>query len=764
MSRHSKSSKFSDRVERFSAAAALIGAMILAGCVGPTDSGAATPKDVAPASPAPSRVVTELAEISRRAPEENPFQGEQLARELRTQVAALPAGSIQQWQAQARLGMAELLLGNETAGIEQLERAFAQVTALRAQGLSEETVNQLRLNLGVGWMRFAETRNCCLRHNADSCVMPIRGGGVHTDREGAMKAAGYFSEVLRNSTPDASLHLKALWLLNIAHMTLGDWPAGVPAAWRLPPDRFRGPADFPRFPNVASALGLDEFSLAGGVGADDYDGDGDIDLIISTMDVHGQLRLFINRSDGTFEDRTTAAGLDGLLGGLNLFHADYDNDGDIDLLVLRGAWMGEQGKHPRSLLRNDGGARFTDVAHEAGLDSVRFPSQAAGWADYDLDGDLDLFIGNEHRGETKAPSQLFRNRGNGTFEDVAAAAGVTNLAFAKAATWGDFDNDRYPDLYVSNLGQPNRLYRNRGDGTFIDVAPQLGVALPIASFPTWFFDVDNDGDLDLFVSSYMSSSYRGASIAPVAAYYLGKPVPDGSLPVLYLGDGLGGFTDATAAWGLDQPTLPMGANFGDLDNDGWLDFYLGTGSPDYESLVPNLMYRNDSGRRFVDVTYAGGFGHLQKGHAIVFADFDNDGDQDIVEQMGGAYTGDKYRDAFYENPGFGNHWIVIGLVGKESNRAGVGARIRVDVLEDGRPRSIYKHVNSGATFGANPHRQSIGLGRASRIDKIEVFWPRTGKTQVITGPPLDRSLTLVEGQDGWTEVPVRAFKLATAGP
>ena len=192
---------------------------------------------------------------------------------------------------------------------------------------------------------------------------------------------------------------------------------------------------------------------------------------------------------------------------------------------------------------------------------------------------------------------------------------------------------------------------------------------------------------------------------------------------LYRSDGTGGFENVAEQFGLTYPMLPMGSNFGDLNNDGYLDFYLGTGDPQYKQLMPNLMYLNDRGQRFIDVTMAGGFGHLQKGHGIAFADFDHDGDCDVFEQMGGAYRGDVFQNALYENPGFGHHWITIRLVGRQSNRCAIGARIHLRVAEDGQPRSIYRHVNSGGTFGCNPLRQTIGVGKASRIDKLEIYWP-----------------------------------------
>ncbi len=190
----------------------------------------------------------------------------------------------------------------------------------------------------------------------------------------------------------------------------------------------------------------------------------------------------------------------------------------------------------------------------------------------------------------------------------------------------------------------------------------------------------------------------------------------------------------------------MGANFGDLDNDGYLDFYLGTGWPDYHELTPNVLYRNDRGKRFLDVTSSARVGHLQKGHAVVLADFDNDGDQDIFEQMGGFVPGDKYTDTLYRNPGSGNHWIAVKLVGTKSNRAAIGTRILVKMVENGEARSVYRHVNSGGSFGANPLRQTIGVGRATKIETLEVYWPTTGETDVFHEPPVDRFIEIVEGQ------------------
>ena len=174
--------------------------------------------------------------------------------------------------------------------------------------------------------------------------------------------------------------------------------------------------------------------------------------------------------------------------------------------------------------------------------------------------------------------------------------------------------------------------------------------------------------------------------------------------------------------------------------------YLGTGDPDLANLMPNRAFRNNGGQLFQDVTTSGGFGQLQKGHSVSFADFDHDGDQDIYHSVGGAFQGDNYRNALFENPGHGNNSIVVKLAGKESNAVGIGARIKVVVQEPGAPqRSIFRTVNSGGSFGANPLRPQIGVGKATNIAQLEVTWPVTGKTQVFTNLAVNHLHTVVEG-------------------
>ncbi|MGH2571082.1 MAG: CRTAC1 family protein, partial [bacterium] len=308
-----------------------------------------------------------------------------------------------------------------------------------------------------------------------------------------------------------------------------------------------------------------------------------------------------------------------------------------------------------------------------------------------------------------------------------------------------------------NLAGENRLYHNRGDGTFEDVAPRLGVTGPRASFPAWFWDYDNDGNLDIYVSAY------AATISEIAASHLGVK-HDTELARLYRGDGRGGFRDVAREQGLTQPNAPMGANFGDLDGDGWLDFYLGTGYPDYEALDPNVMYRNRGGTGFSDVTMAGGFGHLQKGHAIVFADLDNDGDEDVFAQLGGVFPGDAYGDALFLNPGFDRRFLTVKLVGVQSNRSAIGARIRVDVIEDGRPRTIWRDVNSGGSYGANPLRLTIGIGGATTIDRLSVSWPASDRTQVFRDVPLDSFVEIAEDSAELRVLPIVSTPFSTEPP
>ncbi|MBD5777951.1 CRTAC1 family protein [Pelagicoccus sp. NFK12] len=397
----------------------------------------------------------------------------------------------------------------------------------------------------------------------------------------------------------------------------------------------------------------------------------------------------------------------------------------------------------RQPIADQGDGTFEDVTHEAGLLSFH-PTQTGVFADFNQDGWLDLFIGNETTPGDRHQSELYLNNGDGTFRDVSEQSGISATAWIKGATAADYDNDGDADLYLSALGQPNLLYRNDGpqadsDCFFTEVAAQAGVNEPIHSFPCWFWDYDNDGWEDLFVAGF-----KIGTVGDVAASFLGLPheiVP----PKLYLNNRDGTFRDVSSTSGLERCWVPMGANFGDLDNDGYLDFYAGTGDTPMNTILPNKMYRNAEGNGFQDVTSAGGFGHLQKGHAVSFGDYDNDGDQDVHIVMGGAYSGDRYMNALFQNPGHGNQYLILRLEGSESPRDATGTRIKVVTISpNGTERSLHRTVGTGGSFGCNPFRVGIGLSDAKSIVQVEIHWT-SGAYQVFTQLSPKRFYKLKEG-------------------
>lgn len=700
--------------------------------------------------PTPAETRAELEAVCRRLTEgTNPFFGEQVVEGLKQRVQATDAASETAVRLRGRLGHELIRLGKLEDAIRVLDEALALHDGRDPESPGSGDLRGLLLRtLAIAHLQLGEDENCVARHTATSCLLPVTDEAVHALPAHA-SLAGDLLERYLDSEPDEPM---VRWLLNLARMVSGDYPDGVPEPHRLPADALAG-SSFPRWRDIAPELGVNAFDLAGGAVMDDFDGDGLLDLVTSSWHPCEPMKAFRNDGRGGFENVTRAWGLDGQLGGLNLVHADFDDDDRLDLLVLRGAWLGEEGRIRNSLLRNEiGGAsgRFVDVTAAAGLAYPAYPTQTAAWADYDGDGDLDLYVGNEAtasstdplqlfgRTGNSYPSQLFRNNGDGTFTDVARAAGVTDQRFAKGVAWGDFDDDGDPDLYVSNIG-PNRLFRNDGDGTFTDVATELGVVEPSGvSFATWFFDFDNDGDLDLFVADY------GSPVGKISAAYLGLPT-EGGHPLIYRNDG-GGFTEVATELGLTRPLLPMGANYGDLDHDGWPDVYLGTGVPDFEALMPGVMYRNDRGRALQDVTFTGGFGHLQKGHGVAFGDLDNDGDQDLFHQLGGAYPFDAYGNALFENPGSESAWVTLRLEGRRANRWGMGARISVRVDGPDGPRTIHALAGSGGSFGGSSLQQEIGLGRATGIDSILIRWPGSKTRQELRDVSLNHFYRVIEGE------------------
>ena len=641
-------------------------------------------------------------------------------------------------------------MADELLRAGKIQEAIDTVTPLLTPSQAEVSYApppiQTKEFLGLAYLRLGETENCIRDHTAESCLLPIRGGGLHMKKEGSRRALELFGEVLKVNPGDLSTR----WLYNLAAMTLGDYPDKVPPAWRIPPQTFSSEADIGRFQDVGQTSGITVRQHAGGAIMDDFDGDGLLDIVVSSMGIFDPLRFFHNNGDGTFEERTDRAGLRPLVGGLNIIHADYDNDGDNDLLVLRGGWMHKGGNYPDSLVRNNGDGTFEDVTEEAGLLTFH-PSQTGAFADYDGDGWLDLAIGQESTKDEPHPTLLYRNNGDGTFTERSIDLGPdTKFGYVKAVVWGDIDNDGDPDLFVSVLDGPIRLFRNDGPPAaapngdagwrFTDITKQAGLGGRVTdSFPSWFWDYDNDGWVDLLVAGF-----RFVDMNDIVAFHLGKPTQT-AFPSLFRNNDDGTFTDVAHAVRIDRIALAMGSNFGDLDSDGWPDCYFGNGEPGFRSLIPNRMFRNAGGKTFQDITHSSGTGHIQKGHGVAMGDIDNDGDLDVFEEMGGWFQDDQAYSALYRNPGQRGRWVTLRLQGVKTNRSAIGARLRVRVQEANGERDIRAIVGTGGSFGGNSLQAEIGLGAARAIKEIEIVWPTTGRTETLRDVAMDRFYRLVEG-------------------
>ncbi|HLJ11765.1 MAG TPA: CRTAC1 family protein, partial [Planctomycetaceae bacterium] len=578
-------------------------------------------------------------------------------------------------------------------------------------------------------LRQGENENCIMCRGESSCILPISPAAVHTNPDGSRLAIRHFTEYLEQFPDD----LEVKWPLNVAHMTLGEYPDKVDPRYLVPLDRFlNSEFDIGAFRDVGHLVGVNHFKQAGGGIMEDFDNDGLLDFVTTTTDATGPMVIYRNTGNGKVENCTETAGVNDQLGGLNCVQTDYNNDGYMDIFIMRGAWM-ECPVRP-SLLKNNQDGTFTDVTKAAGLlDPVN--SVAAAWADYDNDGWLDVFICCERQ-----ESRLYHNRRNGTFEELSRPAGIDSRerTHCKGAAWFDYDNDGYPDLFLNYLAATggSQLFHNDRNGTFSDATFSMEVGEPVQGFSCWAWDYDNDGWIDIFATCFERT------LADVVKGLMGEPHECNSNR-LYRNLNGRRFEDKTTEAGLDVVYSTMGSNFGDFDNDGFLDMYLSTGEPNLHFLRPNRMLKNVAGRRFADITASYRTGNLQKGHGVACGDWDRDGDNDLFVVMGGTVNGDKYHNVLFQNPGQKNHWVTVKLIGEKTNRAAIGARIKL-VTKGDVPLTIHRHVSSGSSFGANPLQQTIGVGPAERIERLEIQWPTSGTTQVFEDVAADQAIEITE--------------------
>jgi hypothetical protein len=652
------------------------------------------------------------------------------------------------------LGMALLKLGEEGKAIEVYEDLLK--TTQNGMFDKDKALPQLALS----YLRLGEKTNCLHDHSAQSCIFPISFAAVHKDKRGSQKAIELYESILKLNPRN----LEARWLLNIAYMTIGGYPKDVPAEFllNLLPDQAK---NFKPFVDIAANLGLDKKSQAGGSIVDDFDNDGDQDLVLSSWDLGEKMYFFKNNGNGSFSDASVSSGLAQFTGGLNMTQTDYNNDGFKDIFVLRGAWKKDYGNEPNSLLKNNGDGTFTDVTVESGLLSFH-PTQTAAWGDFNNDGWLDVFIGNETSSESALhPCELYINNKNGTFTNLAKICNAGIVSFVKGVTCGDYNNDGWTDIFISTLNGKKILLKNEGKSGklfFKDVSEEAGLTKNQSpTFPTWFWDYDNDGWLDILVCEYQ---FTNSLAWYAAAEALGLTRDISGRVFLFKNKHDGTFEEVTEKVGLDKVAFAMGSNFGDIDNDGYPDIFLGTGNPQYESLVPNKMFQNVKGEKFLDVTSAARVGNLQKGHGISFADLDDDGDEDIFIKMGGAYKGDAYQNSLFLNPGQNkNYWIGISLEGTKNNRAAIGTRIKVSFKENGMERSVYHDVNAGGSFGSNPLEQHIGIGSATMIESIEIKWPVGNYVQLFKNIRPDQHIKIKEGVQTITSSQPRTIHFPRSG-
>lgn len=508
------------------------------------------------------------------------------------------------------------------------------------------------------------------------------------------------------------------------------------------------------FEDVTGALGVDRIGGTGSVSFYDLDGDGWDDLIWERKFFPYQI---YKNTNGTFTKVPPEK-----LGTNNCTMiiatpGDYDNDGKPD--IFRHC-CNYDGAGPSVLLKNKGEMTFEDITKGSGVANDTGYGMVVAWADYDLDGNLDLAVG-----DANATTRLYHNTGHGTFVEVTKQAGTTTPGKADymfgtvGVTWGDLDDDGYPDLYIQGWGW-KRLFMNNKDGTFRDVtkAAHLNEDPSIKGYTNQIFDYDNDGKLDLYTGQYVVSSGVKWGFAAICTCsnllkkegYMKREWLHASTIYKNMGDGT--FKDMAA----DTHFIPlgtMGANNGDWDNDGDQDLVMGAGGPFFQQAEPYLFYENLGNGKFALRTPFYDLRLWGKGHGASFADFDHDGNLDLAINNGGATPGDVWPSFVFHNKGNPNHWFELGLKGDVphgTNSQAIGAKVHVTA---GGKTWVQEFWTGGRFGAANGSRLHFGLAKNTHIDKVEIRWPNKKlDTTVLKDLDVDQAIEVDEATGKWKQL------------
>lgn len=610
--------------------------------------------------------------------------------------------------------------------------------------------------LAISYLRLAEVNNCFENYTPSNCILPFDEKAVHKNKSYIQSAINQLELLLQNYPQDYTYH----WMYNIAHIANNSYPDGLNSEYLIPglQEKEELPENLhtPLFRDVGMSKGVGDDRISGSACVEDFTGDGNLDIFTTSYGFGDEVVFYKSDGNGSYSDQTKQAGLAGMIGGLNIECADINNSGYTDILILRGAWLAQHGEHPNSLLRNNGDGTFTDITLSSGL-YEEGPTQVAAFADINHDGLPDIFIGNESISEWQGyfvedeeespsyPSAIFINNGDETFKRHEVLNGFMVNEFVKGAAWGDINDDGWSDLYVSVMGGDNKLFVHRGLNEsglpkFEEISHKAGVDQPQFSFPVWFFDYNNDGLQDIFAATYDVRSIDRAA-DEVSRERLGLQTRS-EYSRLYMNMGNETFRDVTEEMGLNTVMFGMGANYGDLNNDGYPDIYIGTGAPSLSSIIPNRLFLNHQGKYFYESTAISGVGHLQKGHGVSMADINEDGLLDIYMVLGGAVEGDFYHNALFENQNKTGNWITLKLEGTLANRQAIGTKVQLLIPSGDTTKSLYQTVSSGSSFGNNSTRLHFGIGDVEAIESIKIRWPGSEEPQIIESPKINSFLRI----------------------